>query len=213
MDALVVSFARLNQVFEADLAIRILIAADQEDLFAYDTNTDGLTNNNAGALINESPGVIDAAIGLDGYDIGHVYGTGGNNGVAQLNSPCTSNKGRGVTLRNNPVGDPFNIDYVAHEMGHQFGASHTQNNDCNYSSSAGMEPGSASTIMGYAGICSPDVQNNSDAYFHGIGVQQISNYMESGFGSSCSRTVNNADSAPQVTAQQNYVFRAARPSC
>ncbi len=211
MDALVVSFTRLNQVFEADLAIRILIAADQEDLFAYDTNTDGLTNNNAGALINESPGVINAAIGLDGYDIGHVYGTGGNNGVAQLNSPCTSNKGRGVTLRSNPTGDPFNIDYVAHEMGHQFGAGHTQNNGCNYSSSSGMEPGSAATIMGYAGICSPNVQNNSDAYFHGISVQQISNYMESGFGSSCSTTAGGTNNAPQVTSQQNYVIPRGTP--
>ena len=60
-------------------------------------------------------------------------------------------------------------------MGHQFGADHTQNNDCNRASTASMEPGSASTIMGYAGICSPNVQNSSDAYFHAISIEEMWN--------------------------------------
>jgi len=66
---------------------------------------------------------------------------------------------------------------VIHEMGHQFGATHTQNNDCNRSIASAFEPGSGSTIMSYSGICFPNVQENSDDYFHGYSIQQINTYL------------------------------------
>ncbi|MBQ0740853.1 hypothetical protein J9332_41930, partial [Aquimarina celericrescens] len=87
---------------------------------------------------------------------GHAFSTGGG-GLAQLRSPCTKSKARGITGSGRPIGDAYDVDYVAHEMGHQYGGNHTQNNSCQRSS-ASVEPGSASTIMGYAGICSPNVQ-------------------------------------------------------
>lgn len=73
-----------------------------------------------------------------------------------------------------PSGDAFDIDFVAHEMGHQLGDSHT------YSFYEGflnqeVEPGSGSTIMGYAGITGPstDVQKHSDVYFHNVSIEQV----------------------------------------
>jgi hypothetical protein len=92
---------------------------------------------------------------------------------------CTNNsvqKGSGYTSPADgiPSGDNFDIDYVAHEMGHQFGANHTlhiamKELEFKWSQVRG------STIMGYAGITSVDVQPHSDAYFHAISIQQVTN--------------------------------------
>src|SRR5690606_38071911 len=139
----------------------------------YNPATDPYTADNASAMLGENQTTCTNIIGSANFDIGHVFGALGNNGVAGLGVICsTNNKARGVTTSTQPVNDPFYIDYVAHEMGHQFNGNHTQNNNCNRNNSTAMEPGSASTIMGYAGICAPNVQSNSDAYFHAINLQE-----------------------------------------
>src|SRR5690606_13983538 len=108
--------------------------------------------------------------------------------------------------------DPFYIDYVAHEMGQQFNGNHTQNNNCNRSNSTAMEPGSASTIMGYAGICAPNVQSNSDAYFHAINLQEIKTFLQSGNGSNCDQFIPNySNSPPVITTQPNYTIPKSTP--
>ena len=65
---------------------------------------------------------LASEIGNANSDIGHVVGTsaGGNSGVASGNTCNNSNKAQGATTSANPVGDPFDVDYVAHEIGHQF---------------------------------------------------------------------------------------------
>ncbi|MDQ3192158.1 MAG: M12 family metallo-peptidase, partial [Bacteroidota bacterium] len=131
-------------------------------------------------MLGENQTTCNNVIGSANYDIGHVFGTN-SGGVAYLQSVCSStNKARGVTGSNAPINDPFDIDYVAHEMGHQFGGNHTQNNSCNRNGTTAMEPGSASTIMGYAGICSPNVQNNSDDHFHGVNKREIGLFISGG---------------------------------
>lgn len=208
--AVTTTLNRVNGVYAADLAIRLVLVGNNPSLYYYDGATDPYTNGSGSAMLDENQTNINLVIGSANYDMGHVFSTGGG-GIAQLQSPCGSGKARGVTGRGAPTGDAFDIDYVAHEMGHQFGANHTQNNSCNYSSVSGMEPGSASTIMGYAGICSPNIQNNSDAYYHGISLQQIANYMESGSGSTCATTVSTANGNPTITAGLDYTIPISTP--
>lgn len=195
--AQVTSMNRVNAVYNREIGIQMNIIS-QNNLIIYTNGaTDPYTNNNGGVMLNENQNNLDAVIGAANYDIGHVFSTGGG-GIAQLFSPCSNSKARGVTGSPVPVNDPFDIDYVCHEIGHQFGANHTQNNNCNRNASTSVEPGSASTIMGYAGICAPNVQNNSDDHFHGINLEEISAFITSG-GHTCPVVTEIPNTAPTIT--------------
>ncbi len=171
--AIVTSVNRVNEIYEQDLSTRFILIANNDQLVFTNGNTDPFTNDDGFVMLGQNQNTIDNVIGTANYDIGHVYSTGGG-GVANLESLCTEgSKARGVTGLQSPINDPFWIDYVCHEIGHQFGGNHTQNNNCNRNNSTAMETGSGSTIMGYAGICAPDVQQNSDAYFHAISIQEM----------------------------------------
>jgi len=207
--AMNVTMTRVNGVYERDMSLTMVIVPNNTNvIFLLPENPDSLNNNNGGQLLNQIQPVIDAGIGFNNYDIGHVFSTGGG-GIAQLNSPCTNGKARGVTGQFAPVGDPFDIDFVSHEMGHQFGATHTQNNSCARTAATAVEPGSASTIMGYAGICSPNVQFNSDAHFHAVSMAQMDNFV-AGNGN-CSNNINNNNNAPVIEPLQNYIIPRSTP--
>lgn len=201
--AQVTTMNRVNGIFERDLAIRMTFIANNNLIIYTDPATDPFSNGNTGAMINENQTVTDGVIGAANYDIGHIFGTN-SGGLAQLYSPCSGNKARGVTGSGAPVGDSFDVDYVAHEMGHQFGAQHTQNNNCNRTAATSMEPGSAATIMGYAGICPPNIQSNSDDYFHAISLQEMGNFI-TGAGHTCPMETALANNPPSVTATTGNV--------
>ncbi|MEQ8703548.1 MAG: zinc-dependent metalloprotease family protein [Phaeodactylibacter sp.] len=200
-----VAMTRVNGVYERDFTIHMELIGSTDQVIYLDAATDPYTNNSSVTLLGENQATLDNVIGSDKYDIGHVFSTGGG-GVASLASVCTNRKARGVTGLPSPINDPFYIDYVSHEIGHQFGGNHTQNNSCNRVGAAAMEPGSASTIMGYAGICSPNVQNNSDDYFHAISIQEITNTIEFGASSTCPELIDLDNSAPQISAGLETIF-------
>lgn len=203
------TMTRVNGVYERDMSLTMQIIPENVNIiFLLPETPDTLNNNNGGTLLNQIQAVIDAGVGFDNYDIGHVFSTGGG-GIASLNSPCSGNKARGVTGSGAPVGDPFDIDYVAHEMGHQFGATHTQNNNCSRSAATAVEPGSASTILGYAGICAPNVQWNSDAHFHAVSLAQMDAFV-AGSGN-CSNNTPNNNNAPVIEPISNYIIPVSTP--
>ncbi len=196
------SMVRINGVFERDVAIRMVMVANNDQLIFLDSGSDPYTNNSGGTMLDENIATCNGVIGSANYDIGHVFSTGGG-GVAILQSPCGNNKAGGVTGQGSPVGDPFDIDYVCHEMGHQFGGNHTQNNSCNRSSGAAFEPGSASTIMGYAGICSPNLQSNSDDHFHNHSYNEMIAFSVNGNGNNCATITSTGNTPPTVEAGTN----------
>ncbi len=175
LSAIAVTMNRVNGIYELDFSVTMTLIANNDVLINTDPASDPFTNGNAGAMLNENQNFVNSLIGSANYDIGHVFGTN-SGGVAGFGVTCLNNsKARGVTGSGSPIGDPFDVDYVAHEIGHQFGGSHSFNNSCggNRSDAQAVEPGSGSTIMAYAGICTPNVQNNSDDHFHGINMRQI----------------------------------------
>lgn len=200
-----VAVTRLNMVYRKEIGIFMRLVENTDQLIFLNAGTDPYSNNNTGNMLGQNQTTVDNIIGRNNYDIGHVFGTG-EGGIASLGSVCSNNrKAQGVTGRPSPVGDAFFIDYVAHEMGHQFRANHTQNNSCQRNNATAMEPGSASTIMGYAGICAPDVQNNSNDYFHAISLSEISGFILSQ--NNCGVIENLGNNRPELTLDKtNYTI-------
>lgn len=203
--AQVTTMNRVNGVYMRDVAVTMTIVANNNLLIYTNAGTDPFTNGSPGTMINQSQTNCNTVIGAANYDIGHVFGTN-SGGLAGLGVVCNnSNKGRGVTGSGAPVGDPFDIDYVAHEMGHQFSGNHTfsgSTGSCGGNGNAGtaVEPGSGSSIMAYAGICAPnDVQPNSDDHFVFASMQEIHTFLAGGGNTCAVSTVIPGQSAPTVT--------------
>ncbi|WP_248583319.1 reprolysin-like metallopeptidase [Nocardioides sp. InS609-2] len=204
---------RVNQVYNDDLAItmRLVNATDSLnfDTDAEATGPDGPcgsapcfslyddggtpddeSDDVPGGLdycdspaLGENRNVLGLLVGASNYDIGHLALGVNGGGVAFLGVVGGDYKASGCTGLPDPRGDLFAIDYVAHEMGHQFAGNHTFNgtqSNCsggNRESITSVEPGSGSSVMAYAGICRQDnLQAHSDPYFSQRSVDEVTTY-------------------------------------
>ena len=190
---------RVTQLYEEDISIRLVLIANN-DLLNLDTWAQAIGPNGpcgaAGCFTqsqvtgcsstSRARYVIGQIIGASNYDIGHLALGQPGGGVANLGVVGRSNKAGGCTGIPTPVGDFYAVDYVAHEMGHQFSGNHPFNGNqlnCsggNRSAANSVEPGSGSSVMAYAGIClTDDLQAHSDPYFSQRSQQEISTYTSS----------------------------------
>jgi Metallo-peptidase family M12B Reprolysin-like/Calx-beta domain len=227
--ALTTGINRLDGIFrrEAAATFQIVnppITNDATNIIFDDPATDPYNNTDAEAQLNINQTTIDARVGAANYDVGHLYGTGGG-GVASSPSICSPQKAEGYSARAGFYGDPFTVDYVAHEIGHQFGGSHTYNNvdqggACTTRSTQNaFEVASGSTIMSYVGICNiRNLQQYVDTgipAFHIRSLTQITtnlNDTSQGAGGSCGTPVAGAaNSIPTVNAGANFTIPRLTP--
>jgi len=219
------TITRVNGVYNKDLAVKLLLIANEASIIFTDPTTDPYSNPDVGVgddtheatWHQELQSTLANAIGNDNYDIGHLFGASGGGGDAGCigcvcDNPTAAEpygKGSGFSSPANgrPTGDLFDIDYVAHEMGHQLGASHTFSFE-NENLGTSVEPGSGSTIMGYAGITDYDVQKQSDDYFAYISIKQIQDNLA---GKSCPVSTPMSNQTPTANAGLDYTIPQGTP--
>jgi chitodextrinase len=212
------TMTRVNGVFEKDFNTRMVLISNTDLVIYTSASTDPYSASSAMSSWNQQlQTTLTNTIGNANYDVGHLFGaTGGGGNAGCIGCVCVNpttsvplGKGSGYTSPANgvPSGDAFDIDYVAHELGHQFGANHTFSHS-NEGTGANMEPGSGSTIMGYAGITSQDVQLNSDPYFHAISIQQVTNNIKA---KTCPTITATGNSVPTANAGLDFTIPKSTP--
>ena len=214
------TMTRVNGVFEKDFSARMVLIANTDLVIYTNASTDPYSvasTGSGGAWNQELQTTLTNIIGSANYDIGHLFGASGGGGNAGCIGCVCKNptatiplgKGSGYTSPsdNIPAGDNFDIDYVAHEMGHQFGANHTFSMN-NEGTGVNVEPGSGSTIMGYAGITSQDIQAHSDAIFHAVSIQQVTNYIKT---TTCQTNTTTGNSVPTANAGADFTIPKSTP--
>ncbi len=205
------TITRVNGVFEKDFSARIVLISNNDSVIYTNASTDPYAASSSMSQWNSQlQSTLTSVIGEANYYIGHLFGASGGGNSGCIGCICVNDlKGSGITspIDNSPSGDNFDIDYVAHEMGYQFGGNHTFSMN-KESKGANMEPGSGSTIMGYAGITSQDIQAHSDALFHAISIQQITNNVKS---KTCSVNTPTGNSIPTANAGSDYTIPKSTP--
>jgi subtilisin-like proprotein convertase family protein len=209
------TLTRVNGVLNKDLALHLILITNNDAVIYTDASTDPYSNAGVGvdgAWNQEVQNTLTNVIGEGNYDIGHLFGASGGGGNANcIGCVCVnSEKGSAYTspADGKPEGDTFDIDFVVHEIGHQLGANHTFSYDAGERTSVNVEPGSGSTIMGYAGITDYNVQSNSDDYFAYVSILQIQNNLA---GKSCPVSTALTNNPPTIGAGADYTIPISTP--
>jgi len=207
---------RVTGILEREAAVRLEIAAET---IYDDPATDPFTSGGIvdAVLLDEHQADLDLKVGAAGYDLGHLFTQGPDAGLAGVGVTCADGaKGRGASSRANPAGDSFDVEAVAHGIAHQLGAHHSFNGttgDCGAARDAAtaFEPGSGSTLMGFAGRCgAEDVQAASDDYLHAASFDEIAAFRD-GPGALCGTESPTGNTPPGVDAGPDFVIPRGTP--
>ncbi|TGV01768.1 zinc-dependent metalloprotease [Flavivirga rizhaonensis] len=216
------TLGRVNEIFETDMGVTFELVNATQLIYnnaatdPYSDASEGTSNdnsNNTNGWSLQLQNTLTTELGNAAYDIGHLLGaTGGGGNAGCIGCVCRNdnagnsldkNKGSGYTSPSNstPEGDTFDLDFVAHEIGHQMGANHTWAFESE-GTGVNSEPGSGSTIMGYAGIeGANNVELNGDDYFHYHSIKQILDNLST---KSCQTTEAISNNPPSADAGNNY---------
>lgn len=216
---------RASLVFEVDVGVRFTLVANNDLLAFYDPATDPYADADpnctvdpaadcSGAYHGVNQGIVDGIIGSANYDVGHLV-TRVRGGVASLNSPCGGSKARGISgIPRGGELDPLAATVIMHELGHQFGATHTFNGvlgrcNGNITGSSAWEPGGGSTLLSYPGACpvggpygtgtTDNLVQYPDVYFHSGSLIQMRNFLNNS-ASQCSTNVATTNLLPTITS-------------
>ena len=239
LGALTTTINAVDAIYERDLAIHLVLVANETSIIFTNPATDGYTSDDATALLNQNQVVLDQRIGPANYDVGmvldgHVYAFQPGHfifqGAGQFQTVCANgSKGKGVSIFRSTEPSSTNAIYVvAHELAHMFGALHTFNgtlDDCAPPSGrfaqTAYETGSGSTIMGFRGgtapngtylpLCGGEDLHSTDTYFHTASIEQIVNYTTFGNGSFCPVVTNTGNNPPNVDAGIDYTIPDSTP--
>lgn len=200
------TITRINEVFETDLGVTLELIANNDQIIFTDAATDPY-NGNLNAQVQNT---LTSTIGETNYDVGHLFHVDNDNGNAGfIGAVCRDGaKGSGFTSAITPEGDRFDLDFVSHELGHQFGANHTWSFESE-GTNVQVEPGSGTTIMGYAGITGVNnVTLVGDDYFHYVSILQITDYLAT---TSCAVETSLTNIPPVVVPAGGFVIPRGTP--
>lgn len=219
LTAVTTALNRLIGIYRRDAAISFTLVSGTNTLFPNGA-TDPYANDGDIPDLSANQTQLDTIIGSGNYDVGHLFQTS-NGGIASTPSVCNAAfKAQGLSGLPNPTGDPFVVDYVAHELGHQFSGQHSYNNSgdagCTTRSALNaFEPASGATIMSYVGICPPrNLQGNSYDLFSVQSLNQVINERNNtnpNRGGSCGALTASGNSAPVIGALSNFTIPRNTP--
>ncbi len=212
----------IDAIYEKEVAIRLTLVNSTNIIFT-NSATDPYASPNAAdsAALNANQATLDnvAFLGSANYDIGHLFGSGAGffSGLAQLGVTCgAGSKARGVsTMSGGSITTSVFIGGIAHEIGHQFSATHSFNATtgafCGAArdGTSAYEVGGGSTIMAYTVCEGENLQPESDNYFHVRSLEQIVNYATNN--ALCAATVATGNAVPTVAGPGNFTIPMNTP--
>ncbi|MEZ4933946.1 MAG: zinc-dependent metalloprotease family protein [Saprospiraceae bacterium] len=220
--AVIVNYvATINLVYRRELSVHLNLVSGT-NLIYTNAATDPYTNSDQGMMLDENQANCDAVIGNANYDVGHVWGYEGNNsggGLASFQSVCNNSfKAQGASGEGGPpYAQVFFDQLVLHEMGHQFGMSHSYNSTipvCTTRNPAtSVEPGAGATIMSYGFTCGTDdyfTSTTSGPFlnFHTVSYDQAEAYISS---ISCQTNSATGNTPPVVTMPSSFTIPKSTP--